>query len=827
MIAQWLYGRLLALYPAEFRRQYGAEMREQFSDDWNDARRHGFLRAAAFWPHAIADWALAVFQLHGEIARQDLRSAAANLGRRPLSTAALIVLLSVAIAGNTSLCAVAAGLVFRALPFETAGRLVFLAQPRAAGGIDWQILPLDIAEKFRQSSRTLDAIAFQTEFTETLDHFYAHGWFVTPAALTNLGIAPALGRLLQADDESAAVIGPRLWQRRYQSRRSAIGSTIRLFNRDYRIVGVLEESPAFPFDADIWASRSARNGFAGVFGRIQPGRSLDDVQNEWTAFRQRMGGQWPAEAVWLRNAGRDSLIDFTLWCGLAAFVLVLLLACADLACLQSGYVLRRQREVAIRMAVGAPRGRIVRFLMTESMLVAAIAGALSVPTAVFIIFELHARLDWWGTSRLGGWPAMRFDGVAAAATAAITLAAGAAAGFLPAWRMAHQLPWTSLISQRRDAAPRMARLRLALLGAQVAVAALAIALAVGFSVESKRRLDSPVIEYLRQSWRAGLRLPDTRSMKLVENIVARLESIGQPVIAMGTPPFLDEPPVMEYERRGGPSIQYQFVNARFFEIAGFRWKAGRAWTEDEAKLTHPIVGVITQALARKFPVGSILRLINENGNPAPVRIAGIVEPPLLDQYRPKPAPLVFLPYQSATIGSMNVIAPFRGDAARAKRNLDAAIRAGVPPLRYSIQDYGARIADNWTAWQAIVTIFWIAGIFAIALAATGMAAYLIQMFAERRQPVALRYALGAMIRNVWGWVNRQTRIATLTGAAAAVALWGAVLLVPAGMVPAFGVPAVLAAVAAVGAVAGLWGAASWLASRRAAARPLAEGIRHD
>jgi len=78
MIAQRFYSRLLALYPAEFRLEYGAEMREQFREDWSEARRLGAPRAAAFWLHALADWALAVLQLHGEIAAQDLKSISAG-----------------------------------------------------------------------------------------------------------------------------------------------------------------------------------------------------------------------------------------------------------------------------------------------------------------------------------------------------------------------------------------------------------------------------------------------------------------------------------------------------------------------------------------------------------------------------------------------------------------------------------------------------------------------------------------------------------------------------------------------------------------------------
>ena len=151
---------------------------------------------------------------------------------------------------------------------------------------------------------------------------------------------------------------------------------------------------------------------------------------------------------------------------------------------------------------------------------------------------------------------------------------------------------------------------------------------------------------------------------------------------------------------------------------------------------------------------------------------------------------------------------------------EAAILASDPPLRgYSIQDYGGRIADNWSGWLAMVTMLSIAGAFAMALAATGMAAYLTQTFVERRQPIAMRYALGALVSNVWGWVNRQTGVAILTAVLAALASWGAVLMLPAGMIPEFGIPAALAAVAAIALVAGMWAAASWLASRRAASQP--------
>jgi hypothetical protein len=91
--------------------------------------------------------------------------------------------------------------------------------------------------------------------------------------------------------------------------------------------------------------------------------------------------------------------------------------------------------------------------------------------------------------------------------------------------------------------------------------------------------------------------------------------------------------------------------------------------------------------------------------------------------------------------------------------VEAAILGSDPPLRsYSIQDYDVRIADNWSAWLAMVIMFRIAGAFALALAATGMGAYLTQPFVERRQPTALRFALGALVRNVWGWLNRQNRV---------------------------------------------------------------------
>ncbi|SPE35470.1 membrane hypothetical protein [Candidatus Sulfopaludibacter sp. SbA3] len=682
MIAVRIYRLLMVFYPAEFQREYGPEMAAQFAEEWAEARGRGLLSAGIFWLRLVPDWAVSATRMHGEITERDLRSAAGSLKRHPLSNATLIGLFSAVVAANTVALLLVYHLIWEPLPYEAGGRMVFLAQKRTGGNLAWQGVQLSLAEQLRRQSRALTDFAYQSQFQTTLDDAPLSGLLVNGMALRNLGVTVEYGRLLEDGDEGTAVLSPQLWERRYRKRPAAIGSTLHIMGRDYRIVGVLGAQPDFPFAADVWLSR-ARGGFGGVFARLRPGASIGDAQREWLQVEKQAGALWPAEFTWLRQANREPTTDFAIGLLQAAFLVALLLACADMASFQFAHVLRRQREVAIRMAVGASRARLLRFLLTEGLVMAGLAGLLSMPIAAEALGLLRKQMDWWGLHRMAGWSSLHFGAWGGVLAMGVALASGILGSMLPAWRLVNRDPWGMLAPMRhREIA---GRLRLTLLSAQAGLAILVLFLAVSFSVEGRLRLNSPVARHFRSAWKVSLQAPPSRpdTVAGLRNMEQILGARGYAPVISSSPPFVDEPGPVEYESGGKHLAYFAVVNSRFFEIPGFRFRDGRAWTEEEARSCANIPVVVNSDLLRDAPgarAGQPMVLLNANGYRARATIAGILQEPSLDLYKQHTGSAIFVPFQCGNAGRNNLLVRFGGDAAAARSDIEAG-----PPGTYSFR----------------------------------------------------------------------------------------------------------------------------------------------
>jgi predicted permease len=831
MIPLWLYRRLLAFYPADVRREYGGLMVEEFRDGWAEARHAGGLALVAFWLHLVRDWAESASAAHTEIACQDLGSAAGSLRRRPISTAALIVLFGSVISANTVMVVTAQRLLFQPLPFEARGRLVFLAQPGGTGTPAWQTVPATLVDQLARASRTLEDVALVTDFTVSMDGRRRTGYFATPAAFRDFGLTAAAGRIMLEGDRDVVVIGARLWRDRYHGLASAIGSTCNVAGRDYRIIGALNEPPGPLTDADLWLPAQA-SMYGGVLARLKRGAQLSQAQAEWLAVQQREGGRRPAEFIWFRRANFVPAFDFIIWLCEAAFLIALLLACADLASFQFGHLLRRQREIAIRMAMGASRGRLLRFLLTESVVTTLLAGAVSLPLSAGLMAFLHQHLDPLGVYHLWGWSEVHLDRFALLVAAGLSLASGVFSGFFPAWRTINRDPWPMLAAPRRQGRWSVGRLRLALLATQVALAVPLLIFAIAFSVEGRGRLLAPAVRYFQSSLQVNLTFPNRPSPSarelaaLFQNISGRLQDKGYPAILTDTLPFLEEPTRFEYETAGRHVGRIAHVNSRFFDIPGFRWTQGRAWTASEERQFPPPV-VVNQALAQQVGrLGDSLVIVNANGTRVSSRIAGVVDQPPLDLYGSAAQPTIFVPYPFGSIGRTALLVRFIGDPGAAKAAIEAAFREVNPDVKPAIQDYDLRIQATWIAWRYLAGFLSVGGLLALGLALTGAAAYLTQTFSERSHEVALRCAFGSQSGGIWIWVTR--RVVRALGAATVVAAAAASLMrwLPSGMVPVSGLALWAGFVLAIVLIWAAWSAACWLASRRAALEPLMTRLRH-
>jgi putative ABC transport system permease protein len=739
---------------------------------------------------------------------QDVRFAWRDAVARPWFTAAIVVTLALGIGANAAVFSIVDALLLRPLPFYQPDRLVRIAS--ALGGGDAGALTFP---EWRDVSSLGDVFAGVAAYTD-LGQYNASGDGGPPDELAStitthnlfevLGTPLKLGRTWPASYDAtrhfSVVISDGLWTRRFGRDPDVLHKTMTLDGADgYEIVGVAPPGLTFPSKSDLFRSsginpdpvfyerRTTR--YIWLVARLRPSVSFEQAQGALDRLAARLEASYPDSNRGIRfqltplrdlYVGRVRAYVLLL---LGAVGLVLLLACTNVANLLLSRALARRHELAIRAALGASRAALVRRLLVESTLLAALGATVGIVVAATVMRLLTTVIDLG----LPAWMALQLDWRALAALGGAATLSALVIGLLPASRLSHADLTADLKTSGRGSSGGRShqRTRHALVAAEAAVAT---ALLVGamMMVQTVRALQRADIGFSSErlltfrvelGWRAydtlakSERFYTTLMQRLAERVDVEAVAIDSNLALSGKP---REP--VRYNVEGQSSDEQQlnpfasahWVSPNVFSVLRIPIVEGRAFTDDDREKTAP-VAIVSRRWARRMfgaasPVGKRIAV----GSSGPWRtIVGVVADVQHQDVTSGPGLDVYAPYRQTNVGGVYVLV-------RARRNADA-IGPALSSIVWSI-DPNQSFFDVRSMDDRIAALFWhqrTAGwlfggfaLLALVLASTGLYAVLSYAVSQQARELAVRIALGAGARDVAGAVVRRTSIAVAAGLAA-------------------------------------------------------------
>lgn len=836
-VAVGVYGIALHAFPREFRRRFGRDLVATFRDDARAALRRGGRSLSATAARATFDalvQGLVERLEHAGLKRpapsggarppssprspslmldallQDLRFALRTLAASRTFTVVVVVTLAVGIGAVTAVFSAVNGIVLRPLPYPDPDRLVMIWQPgEDRPDQDGAVSPVDLEDWKRMSSSFISLggmRSWRPTITDVEVPEGLAGYRMSPEALEALGIEPRLGRLLRPDehgpDTRLALVSHGFWQRKLGADPDVVGSSIVLDDEAWRILGVMPAGFRMPgsdsFDV-IGSMRldpaeySRGSRFLRALARLAPGVGIDEAQADMTRIAAALASEYPdsnqgilARVVPLHEEVLGG-VDRPLYLLLGAVAFVLLITVANVANLMLARGAARGHELAVRAALGAGSGRIVRQLLTEALLLAAAGGAAGVLLARLGVEGLIAAAP----EGLPRTDAVAVDGTVLAVAACVSLVAGLGFGLFPALRARRPAVDAALRSSRGDSAGVGSHTRQALVAVQIAVA-LVLLIGSGLLINSLARLlaESPGFDpegVMAVRVRLGGKYAGVDEQeRFFDALLERLDS--HPAVAEATVTFLapfsganiagsftrvGKPEPAEGEE---PSAAVNFVAADLFDVLRVPIRSGRGFEPDDTRGSEP-VAVINEAAARMFwpgedPVGQELRLhvsVDAQEPDVPRRIVGIVADVKHRTLESAAPPMLFAPAAQRPTSSMFVLLRgregFEGLAQALRQVLDD-LDPNVPLSRVETltEMIGATVArDRFAAW--LLSCFAAAALLLGCVGVYGVVGYAVT---ERTGEFGVRIALGARSADIHRLVLRDTAIVAAIGLGAGV-----------------------------------------------------------
>ena len=750
-----------------------------------------------------------------ESLRSDIRYALRNLLRRPAFTLIAVVTLALGIGANAAMFSAFNALILKPLPFPDLDRVVTIWDKMPSRGVQRNEVTFANYLDWQAQNQSFEHLALYRWWSANITGINPperiQGFLVTANYLDALGMKPIMGRNFLAEEnqpgkDSVAIITHSLWQRRFGGDPNIINKTITVNSVVRTIVGVMPERFNFPKGAEVYGpialtpnlitNRQSHSYY--VVGRLKPGVSIQNGQADIDNITVRLEQQYPetntgwGATVFSIVADAVRAYDTPLWVMMAVVGFVLLIACANVANLMLARASGRQREISLRAALGASRWRIIRQLLTESMIVALIGGAFGVLVGFWGIDALRAANPGDASRFADGWYQLGMNFTVLAFTLGLSVLSGIVFGLAPALQLSKPNLNDSLKEGARQVPKGSHRLRSSLVVFEVAISLILLVGAglaartflsllgtsPGFNPDSLLTLNVglPIAKYRDESQRATFyndlvqrvkTYPGVESAAVVNYIPLGGSNSSDAYLIEGAPEL---PPGQENVAR------YRVCTPDYFRTMGIPLIKGRAFTDHDKAGATP-VAIINETMAHTHwpnedAIGKRFRIYGPPERNPWIEIVGVVGD-VKHELNQLVTPEYFLPHAQDAWGAMVLVARTTvepGSLGAALRQQVWAIDKDQPVFDvHTMQEVRSMSVTVYTFASASLAIF--AGI-ALLLASIGIYGVMAFVVSQRTQEIGIRMALGARTLDVLKLVlNDGMKLALLGLAIGLVGSW--------------------------------------------------------